>query len=343
MNTQYDCSLLQRGAMVLFVALAIIVPCSAVAAPGDRVYAQPGRLVGANGARLNLYCVGSGSPTVVFESGWEDWAPAWAVVQPRVAQWARACSYDRAGAGFSDAGRMPRSAAQIVDELRAALQRDGIKGPYILVGHAFGGVLVRTFAQRHLDDVAGLVLVEADVPGADEHRGDVGPIRSLRECREAIVSGTPLPLLPASPGSGSRNCTQQFFRGLPEQQWSADLNTKLLEIARTKPAMYDGYISEMEQMPANEEYLAQHARSLGSRPIRVLSTGYHGIHSLDPAHPKTAEQQQYEERVARAQAKWLALSSNAKQVFVADSSEYIQFDQPAAVVDAIHEVFEQAK
>jgi len=50
-------------------------------------YARPGQLVRANGTRLNLYCMGSGSPAVVFDSGWQDWAPVWAIVQPRLAQW----------------------------------------------------------------------------------------------------------------------------------------------------------------------------------------------------------------------------------------------------------------
>ena len=62
------------------------------AAAGDDIYARPGQLVAIDGTRLNLYCMGSGSPTVVFDSAWEDWAPLWAIVQPRVAQWTRACS-----------------------------------------------------------------------------------------------------------------------------------------------------------------------------------------------------------------------------------------------------------
>jgi pimeloyl-ACP methyl ester carboxylesterase len=329
--------------LIVFIGLSAFLPCLAGAAPGDDVYSRPGRLVATEGTRLNLYCTGTGSPAVVFESGWEDWSPVWAIVQPRVAQWTRACSYDRAGTGFSDPGPMPRSSMRIADELHGALRNAGIKGPYILVGHAFGGDAVRTFAARYLADVAGMVLVEADVSGLSEPGAEARYIASLRECRDAIAAGTPLPVLPAHPGSEARNCTQQFFRGLPEQQWSPQLNAKLLEIARTKVAMYDSYMSEMEQMPADEEYLARHGRSLGARPIRVLTTGYHGIHALDPAHPKTPEQQEYEERVAQAQAKWLALSSNARQLFVADSSEYIPFDQPDAVVDAIHEVFLQSR
>src|SRR5205814_1298798 len=92
---------------------------TASAAPGDEIYTRPGMLVRADGTRLNLYCMGSGSPAVVFDSGWEDWAPVWTIVQPEVAKWTRACSYDRAGAGFSDPGPMPRTSVRIADELRS--------------------------------------------------------------------------------------------------------------------------------------------------------------------------------------------------------------------------------
>jgi pimeloyl-ACP methyl ester carboxylesterase len=313
------------------------------AAPGDEIYAQPGQLVGSDGTRLNLYCTGSGSPAVVFDSGWEDWAPVWTIVQPEVAKWTRACSYDRAGAGFSDPGPLPRTSVRIADELHSALHHAGISGPYILVGHAFGGNNVRTFAERYTPEVAGLVLVEADVGGPDEHHGDEGHIASLRECRQAIAASQPLPMLPARPGRPPRNCAQQFFRGLPEAMWSPELNAKLLELVQTKLAIYDAYISEMEQMPEDEAYLAQHEHSLGARPLRVLSTGNHGVHFLDPTRPADAEHQQYEQQVARGQAKWLELSANAKQLFTGKSSEYIPFDQPGFVVDAIHEVYTQSK
>jgi pimeloyl-ACP methyl ester carboxylesterase len=122
--------------------------------------------------------MGKGSPAVVFDSGWEDWAPAWSKVQPEVAKFTRACSYDRAGAGFSDPGPMPRTSVRIAQELRTALHRAGVRGPYILVGIAFGGDNVRTFADLYPDEIAGLVLMDADaddlVPKTrqeNEHRG----------------------------------------------------------------------------------------------------------------------------------------------------------------------------
>ncbi len=123
--------------------------------------------------------------------------------------------------------------------------------------------------------------------------------------------------------------------------WSPELNAKLTELAQTKVAMYDAYISEMEQMPSDEAYLQQHSRSLGSRPVRVLSTGHHGIGTFDPARSMTEEQRKYQDEVARSQAKWLELSSNAKQLFTDKSSEYLPFDQPDFVVDAIRDVYVQ--
>jgi pimeloyl-ACP methyl ester carboxylesterase len=316
---------------------------TADAAPGDEIYTRPGQLVEADGTHLNLYCMGSGAPAVVFDSGWEDWAPVWTIVQPQVAKFTRACSYDRAGAGFSDPGPLPRTSVRIADELRSALHHAGIQGPYILVGHAFGGDNVRTFAARYTAELAGLVMVEADVGGPAEHKGDQGLIAGLRACREAIATGKTLPMLPERPGRPPRNCTQQFFRGLPEAMWSPELNAKLLELAHTKLAMYDSYASEMEHMPEDEVYLTQHEHSLGARPIRVLSTGNHGVHFLESARPRDAEHQKYEQEVARAQTKWLAMSSNAKQLFTDKSSEYIPFDEPSFVIEAIREVYSQSK
>src|SRR5437868_14765837 len=166
----------------MFLPLAVLISTVAVSgqqgassgsSPADLVYGRPGQLVSVNGFRLNLYCMGSGSPTVVFDSGWGDWAPAWSKVQPEIAKWTRACSYDRAGTGFSDPGPMPRTSVHIAEELRTALHHAGIGGSYILVGSAFGGDNVRTFADPFMEQVPGRVLDYAD-PKLD------GP-KSIRE------------------------------------------------------------------------------------------------------------------------------------------------------------------
>ncbi len=310
------------------------------------MYTRPGLLVSARGARLNIYCVGSRSPAVVFDSGWEDWAPAWAVVQPRVARFARACSYDRAGAGFSDAGPMPRTTVRIADELHDALHNARIGGPYILVGHAFGADDVRAFAARYPSDIAGLVFVDGDAEDyepadmqAMDHRGEASFIEQLRTCRDAVAGRKPLPPLHGRHGTDVSTCAQQFFRGLPEAAWSPALNAALLHIARTKVAMYDAYISEMEQMPWDEAYLKAHRRSLGSRPVVVISTGNHGVGSLTRPRPPSLAHLRYEYETNLAQWHLLGLSSNSKQVYADHSSEYVVFDEPDIVVTAIRDVY----
>src|SRR5213595_2961527 len=256
---------------------------------GDTLYARPGQLVSAaDGARLNFYCMGSGSPTVVFDSGWEDWAPAWSKVQPEVAKWTRTCSYDRAGAGFSDPGPMPRTSVRIAQELRTALHNAGVKGPYILVGSAFGGDNVRTFADLYMDEVAGLVMVDADPddlePKAmqeEQHRRIPGILSQLRDCRNAIAEHKPLPVIKSRPSQPQRNCAQQFFRGLPEAEWSPELNAKLLDLTQHKVAIWDAISSEMEQVPSDEIWLQKHRRFLGRTPVRILTSGNHGVGHLD--------------------------------------------------------------
>src|SRR5438874_11854992 len=156
---------------VLFATVTSGQEASKNGIPADIVYAQPGQLVDAGGFRLNLYCMGSGSPTVVFDSGWGDWAPAWSKVQPEIAKWTRACSYDRAGAGFSDPGPMPRTSVHIAQELRTALHNAGIAGPYILVAQAFGGDNVLTFVDLYLRGVAGLVVGDGGCSGLEPDCG----------------------------------------------------------------------------------------------------------------------------------------------------------------------------
>jgi pimeloyl-ACP methyl ester carboxylesterase len=343
-------------ALFIFAVVAVLISPVSVSgqqgasgsnSPADIVYAQPGQLVSVNGFRQNLYCMGSGSPTVVFDSGWGDWAPAWSKVQPEIAKWTRACSYDRAGTGFSDPGPMPRTSVHIAEELRTALHHAGIGGPYILVGSAFGGDNVRTFADLYMGEVAGLVLVDADSTDVEpksmreeEHRGHAGIPSGLRDCRNAIAEHKPLP----ATGQPPQTCAQQFFfRGLPEAAWSQELNAKVLEIAQTKVAMYDAYSSEMEQTPADETYLQQHRRSFGSRPIRVLTSGNHAVGHLETKPPDTPKHLKYEQEITMAQARWLTLSSNSKQIFTHNSSEYIQFDEPETLINAVREVYDQAR
>ena len=121
------------------------------------------------------------------------------------------------------------------------------------------------------------------------------------------------------------------------------MNAKILEIAQTKADLYDAYLSEMEQMPTDEIWLQQHSRPFGSRPIRVLTSGNHGVGHLESKPPDTPKHLDYEQQTTLAQARWLELSSNSKQIFARNSSEYIQFDDPETVINAIREVYDQTR
>lgn len=120
----------------------------------------PGRLIDLGTHRLHLRCEGDGTPAVVFEAALGASSLSWILVQPAVARVTRACSYDRAGFGWSEPGPPPRTAGRLAAELYALLDRAGVPGPYILVGHSFGGLVARLFAARHADEVAGMILIE---------------------------------------------------------------------------------------------------------------------------------------------------------------------------------------
>lgn len=114
------------------------------------------------GTSLHIHCVGNGEPVVIFDSGLANDGPVWRGVQLEVGQSTRACVYDRAGLGYSSQpARKPHPNRLMARELYTLLDRAGLRGPYVLVGHSIGGINVRLLASEHLDDVAGMVLVDA--------------------------------------------------------------------------------------------------------------------------------------------------------------------------------------
>lgn len=134
-----------------------------------RLFAPPGRLVRVNNRLMHIHATGESAPTVLFESGMGASCLSWTLVQPAVAEFSRAVSYDRAGHGWSDPAREPRTAGQIAEELRALLDVAGLPGPYILVAHSFGGYVSRAFAHLYRDEVVGMVLVDSIHPAEWEN------------------------------------------------------------------------------------------------------------------------------------------------------------------------------
>ena len=125
-----------------------------------RQFTPPGQLIDVGGHRLHVVCHGSGSPLVLLESGIAASSLSWAVVQPEIARFTRACAYDRAGLAWSDTPSCSRNFEQIVNELSVVLARVAPAERYVLVGHSFGSFVVRAYAARHPDSVVGLVLVD---------------------------------------------------------------------------------------------------------------------------------------------------------------------------------------
>lgn len=125
-----------------------------------RKFMPPGNLIEVNGKSLHYQVVGEGYPTVVVDSGHGGTHLDWQFVQPEVAKFTRIVSYDRAGYGWSDLSLEPRTAQQIVDELRQLLKEAGIEPPYVLVGMSLSGLFSRLFAYQHPEEVAGMVLVD---------------------------------------------------------------------------------------------------------------------------------------------------------------------------------------
>src|ERR687894_505317 len=155
-----------KALLVLVVVLLVLAIVGAIyqaiaTERAERAYSPPGEMVDVGGYSLHINCVGQGSPTVFLDAGSGGMSAHWALVQREVSDTTRVCAYDRAGIGWSEVGPEPRDAKQISGELHTLLSKAGIEGPYVLVGHSFGGMYMQTFAARYPEEVAGVALVDS--------------------------------------------------------------------------------------------------------------------------------------------------------------------------------------
>jgi pimeloyl-ACP methyl ester carboxylesterase len=148
--------------LVLAVAGAIYEAVATERA--ERAYPFPGELVDVGGHRLHIDCVGEGRPTVVLESALGNMSAHWVRVQRQVSEVTRACAYDRAGMGWSEGGPEPRDAERVTGELHALLEGANIEGPFVMVGHSYGGLYAHAYAARYPDETGGMVLVDSSHP-----------------------------------------------------------------------------------------------------------------------------------------------------------------------------------
>jgi pimeloyl-ACP methyl ester carboxylesterase len=328
-----------RRSIVVIACLICAAGAVAQAPIESQAYAAPQRLITIDGSRrLNIYCTGTGSPTVVLDAGGGGWSIAWAAVQPLVAARTRACSYDRAGLGFSDPGPMPRTTEAIVGDLHELLHRAGERPPYVLVGHSMGGFDVRLFADRYPDEVAGMVLVDPSSEEQWTRFNEILPrlatidasyqLPIFRRCAAAARSHELEPGMPAA-----RECVPR-----DNPAFGSALNATLQQFAR-RAYTWKTMESELEsEDPTDRAELVAAQKSCGAMPVIVLTGG--------------AQFKQFQRliglsdsQVIAAQQTWSAMhdslaacSSHGVNHQVPGTGHDIPRERPQAVADAIFEV-----
>ncbi len=338
------------AAVVTGIGTATAIPQTVVP---DRVYTTPQHLIAVDGARrLNLYCIGSGQPTVILEAGSGNSMITWRHVQAEVGRFTRVCAYDRAGLGFSDAATRPSTDANIVDDLHHLLKAAGIATPILFVGHSLGGEVGLLFAATYPEEIAGAVLVDPGFPGMlSVLQAELSPGNktALLDGFKRMLASNRACLALAQAGKLTHPSTQAA-KGCVEMSGSSDHLDDTLRRASARqlalPRVWQAMISEGENLlPNGHEPLVDSAEfdtarlSFGDKPLIVMTRGnLEGAPGVPPAS------------IAAMEAAWraghdrlAALSKRGVSEVVPHTGHYIQVDQPGAVIDAIRRVLRELR
>jgi pimeloyl-ACP methyl ester carboxylesterase len=283
-----------------------------------------GRMVDIGGYRLNINCTGTGSPTVILDSGLGEPALSWKGVQAGVSQFTRVCSYDRAGYGQSDPGPQPRSSVQIARELHALLERSQTPGPYVLVGHSFGGYNVRVYAGLYRKKVSGVVLVDA----SHEDQAQFQPA-SVRE--EARGLRKLAPFVPLLRFFGVLRLRDRFQPATVTGSKLSQADMQEVSALALRPNFLPAVLQEYASLPTLSANQVRSAGDLGDLPLMVLTAGQ-GAGDKDLDGFRQAWLGNLQPSLAR-------LSRRGQQVVVQDSDHMIPYKDPEAIVRAIHSVW----
>ncbi|HEX6383828.1 MAG TPA: alpha/beta hydrolase [Anaerolineae bacterium] len=328
---------------MLIAPIVLIVVIGAVLLAGARAkarrkaqYPPPGRMIDVGGYRLHLQCQGEGEPAVVIDAGQGDFSLSWAEILPQVATFARICTYDRAGLGWSDPSPKPRTAEVMVEELRTLLAKAGVPGPYVLVGASTGGMNVRLFAHKYRREVAGLVLVDSahedqfSAPMVQQAMQRMSKMMPLMMggfqllVRSGLAALKPT-LIPDSSGMRQK---------LPQQ------DVPIFEAVVAGDAKHlAAAAAELKNLEKSQAQMrAANITSLSDIPLVVLR---HGAEQPMMASPEVVKA--LEETFERLQTEMASLSSNGKLIVAEQSGHAIHLDQPELVVDAIRQVVQAAR
>jgi pimeloyl-ACP methyl ester carboxylesterase len=321
----------------MFLTTIIFGACSLFAATDPPPKPQ-GTLVDLGGHLLHVHCSGKGGPTVVVENGLGDFSFDWSLVQSRVSAFTRICTYDRAGYAWSDPGPKPRTFAQLNLELRDALAKLGEQGPFILVGHSYGGPVVRNFAITYPHDVAGVFLVDSAFEGQRVGVGGKATIRLGEDAKGKTIppphesmSESDKPVIRADAAARRAAQLDSIYNALPAS------DQKLQLWAQSLPQIDE---AESSQREWSTEYFAKwlsisQAGTLGAIPLIVLTRAEGGY--VDGQADIPAAQLERERKDGQAQL--VLLSSNSKQIFVR-SGHNMELEVPGHVTDSIHKLIE---
>jgi len=299
--------------LVLVVAAAAwgIIYERSSSARERRLHPAPGKLVDLGGYRLHLYCTGNGSPTVVLDHGLSASYAAWHSVQPRVEQFTRVCSFDRAGNGWSDRSPRPRVPEIMSTELQALLQSAGEKPPFVLVGHSAGALDIIAFARSYREQVIGLVLVDGSHPNQ------------------------PLPF-PFSDKLSIRWLQWSAPFGLPRwRRWCEDGVKEISPLKRGFSCDARVFQTQYDEWSV----LARPAKD--SRPLETLGDLPLVVISRDPN--LSSGDKIGSDSWAGMQRDLLRLSSRASQIIATGSGHAINIDRPDLVIQVIRDVVEQSR
>ena len=274
-----------------------------------------------DGRNMAIRCSGQGSPVVILEAGRGGGVGSlsWLFVQPQVATFTRVCSYDRAGNFRSDAGPLPRDGEHIVDDLHALLSLAGEKPPYVLVGHSWGGLLIRQYASQFRSELRGMVFVDPTVRSVFE-----GPIGLRRRARweriaqQCLMAATARQILPG----GDADC-------LPPQGFDTPEILALYQ----RPATWTTQLSEFQSFDKLLASIEAAERRPYAFPLIVLS----GMNQPDPGISE-AQNEAEMQKLVEGHRRLAALSPAGLHRRIADASHYVHTERPEVVVAAIRDV-----
>ncbi|MBV9548174.1 MAG: alpha/beta fold hydrolase [Alphaproteobacteria bacterium] len=323
--------------LIFSVSMAMLWSAALAGPSGETVaYLHPQRLIAVQGTRhLNLYCIGQGSPTVLFDSAAGDSMAVWRLVQSRIAKTTRACAYDRAGFGFSDAPLVASDAKAAVADLHRLIVAASLRTPIIYVGHSIAGLYGVLLQATYPRDVAAEVLLDPSF--ADQNfvmSASLAPSQrakwfdSMTEERAQIkqCAGMQRPPPKTCPDSDSRTRPGETALAVLAKQRAS------------RPSYLLALASEVESFaPVNgqkslDEKEVEAARSdFGAKPLAILT------HSKGYREPyfTLSEYDALERAWNEGHNRLAALSTRGSNTIVPGSSHYIQMDRPKAVIDAV--------